>query len=252
MKKLSIIISLILIVTIGGVYATWNYVSESDQAFTTSPQSVKLDGITDGGLVGNYTISANFEDFLIDQNKGTDSTPSAYHKAVLKPIYTATGATSPEIVITFEPTATASADILANGVPTYIWFDLTAVMQFKVDENGFYSETGTLTDVFNITHDEDNYITIHPADTTDEELEDFATADGKEHYKWTKSGDVFSVTIVGAGTTHTTLDGIVEINNFVIDNANVHTLFKNVLTGSIRCTVSNKTPAEFVRPGESA
>lgn len=250
MKKLSLIICLILIVSIGGVYATWSYVSEGDQAFTTSPQSVKLDGITDGGLVGNYTITANFEDFLIDQNKGTDSTPSVYHKAVLKPIFTDNAATTPELSINFAPTATASKDILENGVTTYVWFDLTTEMKFTVDENGFYKEDGTSTDIFKLTHDEDNFITIHPANTTDEELATFAE-DGKEHLRWTKSGEVFTVKLVGTGTAHTNLENVVGINNFVIDTPDVHTLFKNVLNGDIRCTVSNKTPADFVRPGTS-
>ena len=62
MKKLSLLVALLLIATIGGVYATWTYVG-NDQIHTFSPKGVIMEDVEIEGTVGSYTIESNCEFF---------------------------------------------------------------------------------------------------------------------------------------------------------------------------------------------
>lgn len=69
MKKLSVLVALMLIITVGGVYATWNYVSYENNATTASEIiSVTLaddivEKLTKGGLaVRNSTLTISIDD----------------------------------------------------------------------------------------------------------------------------------------------------------------------------------------------
>ena len=110
MKKLSLLISLILCVTIGGVYATWYYPS-NDVTTRDVTIAVGLAGITNDTKAGTFTIEVadTLTPFVIDQESADSK------DAVL------TIADGVEIKLVFTPEADATDEILANGV-TAQWY----------------------------------------------------------------------------------------------------------------------------------
>lgn len=109
MKKLSVLVALMLIITVGGVYATWNYAQatgEADAKFTSV--SVKLADIdydeNDAEDKGTISITSNNVSLVIDQDK-----PSYDAKWVPNDDGQITG--------TFVPAANATDYVKANGTP---------------------------------------------------------------------------------------------------------------------------------------
>lgn len=104
MKKLSLLIALVLLVTIGGVYATWNYAQgdvEVKQGFVLPTMAdVNMDS-----RKGEITIDTSAVTIKVDDSD-TDS-------IVHKPVLVVTGG---DIVITFAPAVGADDDIAINGI----------------------------------------------------------------------------------------------------------------------------------------
>ena len=102
MKKLSLLIALAMIVTIGGVYATWTYAGAS-AAQNHQHMSINL-----------ATASQDVAEGIIHEVENTlniklDDTNRDYH---------ADPEITGEMVFVFVPSATgASADVLTNGIP---------------------------------------------------------------------------------------------------------------------------------------
>ena len=66
MKKLSLLISLILCVTIGGVYAAWTYAGSND--ITDAHKEIQIiipDPVIDGSN-GAYSIETNIKNIVVD------------------------------------------------------------------------------------------------------------------------------------------------------------------------------------------
>lgn len=82
MKKLSLLVALALIVTIGGVYATWNYASGSQVSSAESPLNVDLVSyqLVGGGL---SVLDGTGVKISIDDNKLSDGNPGNDHRAEL-------------------------------------------------------------------------------------------------------------------------------------------------------------------------
>lgn len=240
MKKLSTLIALILIATIGGVYATWTYVGDG-QTHTLSTKGVVMTELeVSTAAVGSYHIQSKLSQGIIDQNKGEDTAPEKYHKAVLT-YETTTNANLAENVlfaVEFTPTATVGADVLNKGVITYLWFGAPG-MQYDLDGDGTVEEGE---DIFNVPYGADNYITIHPVGTSLDGM------DSKTNFKWTKNGSKFVCNIIGEGLEHTGFESIFTLNNVVLDTEAKYTAFKNAISKFIRCVVSNKVPAETIIP----
>ena len=99
-KRLSVLASLALCVTVGGVYATWIYATqEVPTAYAT--MGVTLTGTSQGGQAGTLTIAGSNVDLTIDDV----ATDTELHKATL--VYETTG----YFTITFTPNDNAEADI---------------------------------------------------------------------------------------------------------------------------------------------
>ena len=117
MKKLSLLISLVLCMTIGGVYATWYY-TDANQAINHSVTLGVGIHATTSGEVGSFSIV--LEDgvqtaFYVDQTS-TDN-----YKAVL---------TAPKkIWLVFTPKANSTEDVLANGVDAYWYFNNATALE---------------------------------------------------------------------------------------------------------------------------
>lgn len=238
MKRLSTLISLVLIATIGCVYASWTYVNNTLKFDTYSEKAVAMATVEESNTInGAYTLVSNFSGAEIDQNKSIYDSNADYHKAILVPAYSEGDALA--VSVKFKPSEIAEATVKDYGITTYLWIDFTVEAQFPVDSEGYYDENGTATDIFNFKYNSENYITIHPVgtDLTPEQVS------AGTHFIWEagtgEDEGSFVVDIMDD------IADLVTLNNFVLDNATVNGIFGGIInSGAIRCTVSNKTPSE--------
>ncbi|MBR5439290.1 MAG: hypothetical protein IKV61_03630 [Clostridia bacterium] len=121
MKKITALIMMALLMTIGGVYATWNY-SEGN-ATASSPRdsvNIALTTANDVGSNGTFSFSNSIE-LGIDDSEDDD----VVHKAVL--------ICDGSVVITFKPETTASGEIKTLGIPMQVATTYTPVQYNGVD-----------------------------------------------------------------------------------------------------------------------
>ena len=111
MKKISFLIVLCLLVSVGGVYATWVYSQSDDVADITNAKAITMTEATFEGTYGTYSTDSSTLTLKVDPKQGTSHTTALY----------ITG----EIVISFTPATHAPADIKANGVPTTYTFGVS-------------------------------------------------------------------------------------------------------------------------------
>lgn len=111
MKKLSILISLALFLTIGGVYATWVYSQSDDVADITGAKAITMTEATFTGTYGTYSVDTSGLTLVVDPKEGTA------HTTALK----ITG----NLVISFTPNTYAPTEVKTNGVPSTFAFSLS-------------------------------------------------------------------------------------------------------------------------------
>ena len=241
MKKLSLLVALLLIATIGGVYATWTYVG-NDQIHTFSPKGVIMEDVEIEGTVGSYTIESNFVQGRIDQAKGVDTNPSEYYKAVLRYELKA-GDDHAKVTFKFTPNATAGKDIQTKGVTTYVWFGDSG-MTYKTDGEGNYNAEGTAHNIFSFTYHTENYITIHPIGTN------ISGMDATRNFVWEYDdiNKVFYFDFIDEANSIRSMESVFTLNDFVLDVESEYAAFKTAINGFIRTVVSNKVPSQTVLP----
>lgn len=107
MKKLSVLIALVLCVTIGGVYAAWNY-AQGNTASVEITREINMAQVNTNSNKG--TISATPRDvaFLVDDSGEVDGEGKKTYKAVL----TGTGS----FTINFTPAQGADESTITNGI----------------------------------------------------------------------------------------------------------------------------------------
>ncbi|MBE6781827.1 MAG: hypothetical protein E7540_03805 [Ruminococcaceae bacterium] len=110
MKKLSLLIALCMLLTIGGVYATWTYTQNTDVADEAVNMNMNLTDVAYSGSYGTYKVDVTGLSLAIDPKAGTTHTTALY----------ATG----NIIVTFTPNSVAPADVKENGVKTTYAFSL--------------------------------------------------------------------------------------------------------------------------------
>ena len=142
MKKLSTLIALMLCVTIGGVYATWSYAGTDDIADVYAESKVTITDAELTGANGIYKVESNLV-LTIDQANEDHEAKLVFGSNNDQPIY---------LKVTFTPASNAPQAIKDNAVPTEVYFGLTTPMQYKIDAQGNYSESGTPTDIFKFTN----------------------------------------------------------------------------------------------------
>jgi len=111
MKKLSLLIALALILSIGGVYATWVYSQSDDVADITNARAITMTEATFEGTYGTYSTDATSLTLKVDPKQGTTHTTSLQIGG--------------EIIIKFTPATHAPAEIKTNGVPTTYTFGVS-------------------------------------------------------------------------------------------------------------------------------
>ena len=122
MRKLSLLIALCTLLTVGGVYATWTYTKEIDVADEAVNMSLNLTDVAYSGSYGTYKVDTSSLKLTIDPKAGTTHVTSLV----------ATG----EIVITFTPNAVAPAEVKADGIPSTFAFSLSNPNWQYDDEEG--------------------------------------------------------------------------------------------------------------------
>ena len=111
MRKLSLLIALCTLLTIGGVYATWTYTQNTDVADEAVNMSLNLTDVAYSGSYGTYKVDTSNLKLTIDPKAGSTHVTSLV----------ATG----EIVITFTPNSVAPEEVKESGVPSTFAFSLT-------------------------------------------------------------------------------------------------------------------------------
>lgn len=145
MKRLSVLVALLLCVTIGGVYATWTYAGTNDIADAYAEAKVTIADVELTGANGTYKIESNLV-LTVDQ-KNND------HEAEL--VFSANDGGEIYLKVTFTPALNAPQNIKDNAVPSELYFTTSVPMQYKMDAEGNYSESGTPTEIFTFSNPSD-------------------------------------------------------------------------------------------------
>lgn len=114
MKKLSLIIALALLVTIGSVYANWIYNEHTDVADISGARAVTMTAATFEGGLGTYSVSTAGLTLKVDPKPGTSHTTSLLAEG--------------SIVVTFTPSQYASEEIKNNAVTTTFAFSCSKAL----------------------------------------------------------------------------------------------------------------------------
>ena len=206
MKRITALIMMAIMTTIGGVYAAWIYDDGAPDAKTESALSVIVEAPETSGKSGTLDIGALVEVAIDD-----DLNDSTRYQAVL----TCEGS----ITITFKPSETAGADTKANG----IHIKLTPIVESDATYEGItiISTTG---EVFSpaVGQTGDNL------ETDEREVGTYVkNSDGT--FSWTLSNtDILSLLQLGEPD-----------NPFILDTSAKHAAFTAALAGhhNIKFTV---------------
>lgn len=206
MKKLSVLIALMLCVTITGVYATWSYAGTDDIADAFAEAKVTIADAELTGANGTYKIESNLV-LTVDQ-------ANEDHEAEL--VFATNNSDDIFLKVTFTPADNAPQTIKDNAVPSELYFGTTTDMQYKMDADGNYSETGTAKNIFTFTNPSDGEFS--PNVTWNPE------ADGS-----------FTYTL-----DETALKSMITLSQiFVLDTKSEHDAFRTVLNGNIVARVTD-------------
>ena len=208
MRKLSILMALMLLVSVGGVYATWSYAGTNDIADVLAEAKVTITDIKLEGANGTYTIESNLV-LTVDQADENHKAKLVFGSNNDKPIF---------LKVTFKPATNAPQDIKNNAVLTELYYGVSTDMRYKMDGDGNYSETGTPTDIFKFTNPSDGIL--------------------NNTITWTKEDDgSFTYTMDQAA-----LEAQIALSqDFVLDTKAEHDAFRAALAGNIVVRVTDGT-----------
>ena len=212
MKRLSLLVAILLIATIGGVYATWNYAGTTKDIGVQEYQAITLESAVQDGAAGSYTLTHNLKTIAIAPNNQDEKL------AVLVPTFT-DGSTQVKLTLTFTPSTNAGDEIEANALTSYVYLG--------TERTFTYGEPAT--EIFTFEKGKTAPITIGAANST-------------EPYKWTKIGASFTCEItldfedVIAFAQEIRLPTIDDFNAFLAALGNAHTI-------NMHLHISNINPA---------
>jgi hypothetical protein len=208
MKKLSLLMALMLLVTVSGVYAAWTYAGTNDIADAFAEAKVTIADVELTGANGTYKIESNLV-LSIDQ-------ANTNHEAKL--VFASNNDQAIYLKVTFTPAENAPEDIKKGAVPSELYFGLTTPMQYKMDDKGNYSATGTAVDIFTFAN---------PGD-----------GDLNNIFEWTKEDNgTFTYTLDQAA-----LEAQIALSQtFKLDTKAEHDAFREALVGNIVARVTDGT-----------
>ncbi|MBO5716060.1 MAG: hypothetical protein J6S23_06670 [Clostridia bacterium] len=211
MVRLGLIALLLVCITITGVYAVWTYAGTNDIADAFAEAKVTIADVELTGANGTYKIESNLV-LTIDQANDNHESKLVFGANDGQPIY---------LRVTFTPATNAPQDIKENGVKSELYFGTTTPMQYKMDANGNYSETGTPVDIFTFSNSGNGVL-----DNT---------------FTWTKQTEGENVSFVYE-LDQADLEGMISLSQtFVLDTKAEHDAFRVALTGNIVARVTDGT-----------
>ncbi len=211
MKKFSILITLLLCLTIAGVYATWSYAGTDDIADAFAEAKITIEDAELVGSNGTYSITSNLV-LTIDQ-KATDD-----HTAVLE--YASNNDAPIYLTVKFTPASHASLKIKEEAIPSELYFGTTVTMQYPMDAEGNYSETGTPKDILWFSNVSNGELDVNIA--------------------WTKQDDGSFICTYNEAQ----LKEMIKLNpdvEFVLDTKAEHDEFRLCLVGNVVARVTDGT-----------
>jgi hypothetical protein len=220
MKKLSLLMALMLLVTVSGVYAAWTYAGSDDIADVLAEAKVTIADVELTGANGTYKIESNLV-LTVDQNKENDN-----HEAVL--VFSSNNNEDIYLRVTFTPSKNAPQDIKDNAVPSELYFTTSTTMEYKMDANGNYSETGTPVAIFNFSNPGNGHL--------------------DNEFGWTKSAgtNANGVYVFTYELNEDQLKTMIMLNTpndkpFKLDTKAEHDAFRAALAGNIVARVTDGT-----------
>ncbi|MBO5240896.1 MAG: hypothetical protein J6B56_05725 [Clostridia bacterium] len=117
MKKIGLWMAALTAVTVGGVYATWNYAENNNIAKVIQEKSIALAPAHQKGESGSYSVVTS-DDFGMWIESSGSMSPTATNKH--NPVFVMSG----KITIYFTASANASQQIRENGLTTKFDFSL--------------------------------------------------------------------------------------------------------------------------------
>ena len=208
MKKLSLLIALCMLLTIGGVYATWSYVGSTDIIDAFSESKVTIADAVIEGTYGIYKVESNLV-LTVDQANDAHEAELVFGSNDGQPLH---------LTVTFTPSTNAPKTIKDNAVPSELYFGVTTPMQYKMDATGNYAADGTPVDIFTF------------ANSGNGELDN--------EFTWVKNVDgTFTYSLDEAQLK----DQIFLSQTFVLDIKAEHDAFREALKGNIVARVTDGT-----------
>ena len=208
MKKLTILIALMLVVTISGVYAAWSYAGTNDIADAFAEAKVTIADAELTGANGTYKIESNLV-LTVDQANDEHEAKLVFSSNNTEDIY---------LKVTFTPASNAPQTIKEGAVPSELYFGTTTVMQYKMDAEGNYDENGTLYDIFTFSNPFDGNFS--------------------PNVSWSEQPNgSFTYTLDEAALT-----GMISLaQTFVLDLKSEHDAFREALNGNIVARITDGT-----------
>ncbi|MBO7215258.1 MAG: hypothetical protein J6V66_07210 [Clostridia bacterium] len=212
MKRLSLLVAMLLVATIGGVYAAFIYPGANGTATSTSYRTIYLEQSQQSGNIGDFTLASDIDKITLDQTYHDPELKNSDYTVKMITTFKTEGNKNPQVKLTFIPKAGANASIKSIGVDSYIYFGF--VVNHTYDDPTTDAVENDA--IFSVTYDKTHYITIHNTDY-DGNLDD-------RNYIWNKELDgTFTVTL-----TH--IDTVEEIVNlaktFKLDTIEEYTKFR--------------------------
>lgn len=201
MKKLSLLIALCMLLTIGGVYATWSYVGTTDIIDAYSESKVTIADAVSEGTYGIYKVESNLV-LTVDQANDNHEAELVFESNNGQPVY---------LKVTFTPNAHAPQAIKESAVPSELYFGVTTPMQYAVDDQ-------TTVDIFTFKN-AGNGVLDHT-------------------FTWTKNADGTFTYELDADALK---EEISLSQTFVLDVKAEHDAFRTALAGNIVARVTDGT-----------
>ncbi len=213
MKRLSLLVAIFLIATIGGAYAAFIYPGAQGNATSEHSRAIYLESATQSGNIGDFAISSNITRISMDQTSHDENLVNSNYNVKMKFEYSA--GSYPEILLTFTPKAGASEEIKTNGKTTYVY--LGFVTDHVYDDPSTPNADNIA--IFDVPYDKTQVITIHP--------KNYSTELGANELKWGEPVDgVFTVQL----TMINTEEKLVQLTkDFNLDSIEKYEAFKTAL-----------------------
>ena len=190
MKKITLIVAALVIATIGGVYATWNYAGVATDIGIQTNQAITMENAVQNGQAGTYEMTTNLTAINITPNTQEDKI------ATLKPTMDGDNVV---ITLKFTPTVNAGDDIEKNALTSYIYFDVERDFKWNGE------------DIFLFAHDATQAIVINRADSTEEGYK-WETTDEIDYFTCTITLNFAELVAIQAGIELPTID---DYNDFI-------------------------------------